>query len=222
MGHLLLVRHGQASLGADNYDHLSPLGQRQSQRLGEYWRSLGLKIDAVMIGTLQRHAQTLAGIEQGLQAPLTPVLWPGLNEYDADAVIRSVHPAPHPRPTTPEAYRAHFRLLRDGLRQWMQGHVAPEGMPSWADFVDGVRGALDQIQHHHEGTVLIVSSGGPIATAIAQVLQLDPEIAIELNLRMRNTSVSEFDFHRRRISCVSFNALPHLAEPAYAGWITYA
>lgn len=38
MGTLYLVRHGQASFGADDYDQLSPLGQRQSVRLGEYLR----------------------------------------------------------------------------------------------------------------------------------------------------------------------------------------
>ena len=222
MGQIYLVRHGQASLGADNYDQLSALGHRQSRRLGEYWRSLGLQFNAVMTGTLQRHAQTLDGIAQGLQAPLPAKQWRGLNEYDAEALIRSVHPGPHPRPTTPDAYRAHFRWLREGLRQWMLGGAHPEGMPSWPDFVNGVRDALDQVQRQHDGAVLIVSSGGPIATALAQVLELSPAIAIELNLRMRNTSVSELAFHPRRISCISFNALPHLAEAAYADWITYA
>ena len=31
---LTLVRHGQASFGADDYDHLSDLGRRQGVRLG--------------------------------------------------------------------------------------------------------------------------------------------------------------------------------------------
>ena len=30
MANLLIIRHGQASFGADNYDQLSPLGQRQA------------------------------------------------------------------------------------------------------------------------------------------------------------------------------------------------
>ena len=38
MGTLYLVRHGQASFGADDYDNLSPLGHQQSQRLGVYFR----------------------------------------------------------------------------------------------------------------------------------------------------------------------------------------
>mgnify|MGYP006207489193 FL=1 len=58
MGTLYLVRHGQASFGADDYDQLSERGQAQSQRLGAYWRERGLRFDAVYTGTLRRHAQT--------------------------------------------------------------------------------------------------------------------------------------------------------------------
>ena len=36
MGSIYLIRHGQASLGAANYDELSPLGVRQSQLCGEF------------------------------------------------------------------------------------------------------------------------------------------------------------------------------------------
>ena len=65
MGTLYLVRHGQASFGADDYDQLSALGQAQARRLGEYWReSLGpeLRFDAVLTGTLRRQLQTWQGI----------------------------------------------------------------------------------------------------------------------------------------------------------------
>jgi broad specificity phosphatase PhoE len=222
MGQLLLVRHGQASLGAANYDQLSPLGQRQSERLGAHWRSLDLHFDAVLCGSLQRHAQTLAGICEGLQTLLTPLVWEGLNEYDAEAVIDAIHPAPRPKPNTPEAYRQHFRLLRDGLRQWMAGVVSPRGMGTWDAFVQGVTSALDHVRQHSDGRVLVVSSGGPIATAIGHTLGLSPEACIELNLRMRNTSVSEFSFNRKRHRVVSFNTLPHLAEPPFSDWQTYA
>jgi broad specificity phosphatase PhoE len=93
MGTLYLVRHGQASLGASDYDQLSPLGQRQCQLLGEYWRSQGMRFDAVLCGGLKRHAQSLAAIGVGLgqagDLPTTQIR-PGLNEYDSEALIRSV------------------------------------------------------------------------------------------------------------------------------------
>ncbi len=79
MGTLYLVRHGQASFGADDYDQLSELGQRQAERLGRYWAERGLRFDAVLTGTLKRHAQTWQGIAQGAGLDLQPLAWPGLN-----------------------------------------------------------------------------------------------------------------------------------------------
>jgi len=222
MGQLYLVRHGQASLGADDYDQLSALGAQQSQRLGEHWRAQGLQFDAVITGTLKRHAQTLHGIQQGLGSSHEALLWPGLNEYDSEAVIRTIQKGPLTKPTTPEGYREHFRLLRDGLTQWMAGVVSPQGMPSYVDFVQGVSSALDHVRQNHDGNVLLVSSGGPIATAVAQVLQLSPETSIELNLRIRNSAVSEFSFNPKRHSLISFNTITHLESPTHKGWITYA
>ena len=100
MGHVFLVRHGQASFGADDYDQLSALGQQQSIRLGEYWRERGMALEAVLIGSLKRHRQTWEGIQLGLQDNrLQPLMWPGLNEYDSEAVIHCIHPAPLPNPT---------------------------------------------------------------------------------------------------------------------------
>jgi broad specificity phosphatase PhoE len=133
-----------------------------------------------------------------------------------------VQKGPLTKPTTPESYREHFRLLRDGLTQWMAGVVSPQGMPSYADFVHGVRSALDHVRQHHDGHVLLVSSGGPIATAVAQVLGLSPETSIELNLRIRNSAVSEFTFNPKRHSLISFNTITHLESPTHKGWITYA
>ncbi len=221
MGRLFLVRHGQASFGADNYDQLSPLGQRQCRRLGEYFRGKGLAFEAVLMGTLQRHAQSHAAIAEGLQVEHQPLLWPGLNEYDSAAVIAAVHPEKLTKPTSPEMYRAHFRLLRHGLQQWMAGATRPEGMPSYADFVAGVAGALDHVRQQHEGDVLIVSSGGPISTAVGLLLDTPAETTIELNLRIRNSSVTEFSFTPKRHSLVTYNTLPHLDAAGYEDWITH-
>ena len=93
MGNLFLVRHGQASFGADDYDQLSALGKQQSIRLGEYWRERGMVFEAVLTGSLKRHRQTWEGIQQGLQdTQLQALVWPGLNEYDSEAVLHSIHP----------------------------------------------------------------------------------------------------------------------------------
>ncbi len=271
MGTLYLVRHGQASFGADDYDVLSAMGHQQSVRLGEYFRHRGVTFEAALTGTLNRQTQTLAGICQGMgvefavpdeaernsviergssssqQGPRdwlcqtagaaapsggsalhavksvgAHILWPGLNEYDSEAVIGAIHPHKLEKPTSPEMYRSHFRLLRDGLAQWMAGVVSPRGMPSYTDFVAGVTSALDHVRKNCDGHVLLVSSGGPIATAVGHVLGTSPETTIELNLRIRNCSVTEFAFTPKRHMLVTYNTLPHLDGPEYAGWVTYA
>jgi broad specificity phosphatase PhoE len=222
MGTLYLVRHGQASFGADDYDCLSALGERQSLRLGEHFRLRGLHFEAAITGTLQRQQQTLAGISEGLGARIATRLWPGLNEYDSDALIAAIHPQPLAKPANPEMVRQYFRLLRQGLRQWMAGTSEPAGMPSYADFVAGVAEALDHVRSQHTGDVLMVSSGGPISNAIGQVLGTSPEGVIDLNMRIFNSAVSELTFNPQRHALVSYNTLPHLELPQYADWITHA
>ena len=233
MGTLYLVRHGQASFGAADYDQLSALGRQQAVRLGQYWRDKGLRFDAVLTGTLRRHAQTYEGIAEGLQQnsaapqplPLPLLELPGLNEYDSLALIRAIHTERLPRPDTAERYRQHFRLLCDALAQWMAGVISPQGMPSWQEFSDGVHGALERVRREHAGpehNVLLVSSGGPIATAVGQVLGTAPEVTIALNMRIRNSAVTEFSISPRRLMLQTFNSLAHLDAPECAGWVTHA
>jgi broad specificity phosphatase PhoE len=159
---------------------------------------------------------------QGAGLAHSPLVLRGLNEYDSAAVIASVHPQPLPKPETPQAYRHYFRVLRQGLTQWAHGALAPVGMPTYAEFTHGVREALDHVRRQHSGNVLMISSGGPIGNAVAQVLGAPPEAAIELNMRIRNTAITVFSFNPKRHSLLSFNSITHLDDPQYADWVTYA
>jgi broad specificity phosphatase PhoE len=222
MGTLYLVRHGQASFGAADYDHLSELGRRQCRELGHYFHSRGIAFEAVVVGSLRRHVQSLAALAEGYGAPLPEALsWPGLNEYDGEAVVRAIHPDPLPTTDTPAAYRQHFRLLREGLSRWMAGASQPAGMPNYRDWVAGIVGALDHVRTNYRGQVLLISSGGPIATAVGQVLGTPVETTIDLNYRIRNSAVTEFTFTERRHTLVTYNHVPHLDHPDRAGWLTH-
>ena len=224
MGTLYWVRHGQASFGADDYDQLSPLGHQQAVRLGQYLRPQlqSRPIEAVLMGSLKRHRQTWEGIAQGADLPHTPEVWPGLNEYDSHALIEAIHPEPLAKPDTPELYRHHFRLLREALKAWMDGRSQPRGMPSYAEFVGGIEAALDHVRQNCSGNALIVSSGGPISTAVGRVLGTPAETTIELNLRIRNTALSELAFNPKRHMLVTYNTLPHLDSDEHKDWVTYA
>jgi broad specificity phosphatase PhoE len=223
MGTIYLVRHGQASFGSHDYDRLSELGHRQCRALGEHFRSMRLSFDLVLTGTLRRHRETYDGISEGLGRRAEPERMIGLDEYDPEAIVRAIHSDELAPPKTPEAVRAHFRLLREGLVAWMQGRSVPVGMPSYADFAAGVSAALARARERADGGhVLIVSSGGPISAAVGLVLGLEAEPIVELNLRIRNSSVTEFVATPRRLSLLSFNHLPHLHQPDLADWVTYA
>ena len=221
MGTLYLVRHGQASFGADNYDQLSPLGVQQCQQLGRYFAAKNRRFAAVLTGTLQRQIQSYDALADGLGLRQPTLQLPELNEYDSHAVIAAIHPQPLTKPSTPEAYRQHFRILRDGLAAWMAGRTQPQGMPSYADFVAGIHAALARVRAVADGDVLVVSSGGPISTVVAQVLGAPAETSIELNLRIRNSAVSTFAVNPKRLALVTFNTLPHLDADEHASWVTH-
>lgn len=221
MGILYLVRHGQASFGANDYDQLSDLGTRQSVQLGSHFASKGITFDLVLCGMLRRHHQTLSAISEGMNQDLHAMHWPNLNEYNSEAVIAAIHPEPRDRTPTPDNYRHHFRLLRAGLLQWMLGNTQPQDTPSWEIFGRQVVAVLDHVRQSQAERVLLVSSGGPIASAIGHVLNTPPEATIELNMRLRNTAVSEFSFGPKRHALQTYNTLPHLEHLDVADWVSH-
>ena len=65
MSVVLLVRHGQASWGAADYDRLSSLGEQQSRVLGAALASRGVRPDLVVRGAMRRHRQTAEATAAG-------------------------------------------------------------------------------------------------------------------------------------------------------------
>ena len=123
----------------------------------------------------------------------------------------------------PLVMREHFRVLREALLAWAEDRTQPEGMPVWQAFQESAVAALAEArQRFPDGNVLIVSSGGPIAAIVAATLNAPPATAVELNLRIRNSSLTEFAATPRRHSLVSFNGLPHLDTNPDTTLITYA
>src|SRR6202012_4405433 len=173
---------------------------------------------------------TAQSIAQGLAEPGEPFqleTFPGLDEYKPEAVLMAFTgsvpaPAIEAARRDPVVVRDHFRILREALLAWAEGRTAPQDMPAWPAFQQGAVDALVEArQRFPDGNVLIVSSGGPIAAMVAGVLNAPPATAVELNLRIRNSSLTEFAATARRHHLVSFNGLPHLdtAEPSLT---TYA
>jgi broad specificity phosphatase PhoE len=231
VGTIYLVRHGQAAFGTDHYDRLTDLGVVQARLLGGYFSRRNIRFDAVFTGTLRRQSETAQGIFEGhpdLRTSPSPETFPGLDEYKPEAIMMALtgtFPAPALAAARrdPVVVREHFRALREALLAWAEDRTRPEGMPVWQVFQDSAVEALVEARRRFpDGNVLIVSSGGPIAAVVAATLNAPPATAVELNLRIRNSSLTEFAATPRRHNLISFNGLPHLDTNPDPTLVTYA
>ncbi len=225
MAEFYLVRHGQASFGADNYDKLSTLGHQQARWLGEYYRERGLDFDALVTGDLVRHVETGEGILEGLGAGLDADVQPGLNEFDFHSVVDaflSAHPDQAPPEGAPIA--AFYRVLKRAMQHWQADGLEGALPESWRGFHDRVAGAMAHIQQHyaHHRRVLVVSSGGAIAMWMRHMLATADDTVVELNLQIRNTGVTQGFFNKNVYRLSVFNQVPHLDREDRGDSITYS
>lgn len=220
MAELVLVRHGQASFGTDDYDRLSELGWCQSRWLGEYFRERDAAFDLVVRGSLRRHTETVAGIAEGAGSAIAAVEDARLNEYDSHALL-GAHLKGRPLPDTADR-RGHFRVLREAMYAWTEGTLAGQAHEPFDAFRARVLGAFGTLRVQEAKRILVVSSGGPISTIVASVLGMPWRGVVDLNLQTRNTGLTQLQAGTARIHFVSFNNVPHLDRPDRAGALTYS
>lgn len=215
---LLLVRHGQASYGAADYDNLSERGWAQARRLGEWLVRGGHRFEAVVVGGMRRHRQTAEGVaeafaEQGLALP-EPVADDGLAEFDHEAVFGAYLAKDPEDPIVVASRSGHPRdvgaMLQAALLAW--AHDELPGVPeSWGVFGQRVQSASERLEAlAGNDEVLVLSSGGVISRLAQIALDVPVTRAVELNLSLRNSALSEFHPHGGRLRMGSWNALPHL------------
>jgi len=231
MGAIYLVRHAQAAFGTDDYDRLTQIGFAQARLLGAYFAARNVRFDAVYTGTLRRHAETARSLlERDSARERGPAVAcvAGLDEYKPEALLTAfMGGSPMAMPVAvcrdPKLMREHFRRLREALLAWTEDRIQPAGMPAWRAFQNSAVAALVEARRRFaDGNVLVVSSGGPIAAVVAAALNAPAPTAIELNLRIRNSSVTEFTMSARRHQLLTFNELPHLDTQADPALTTYA
>ncbi len=230
MSQLYLVRHGQASFGAANYDQLSPLGYRQAQWLGEHFREVGVNFDRVVTGSLSRQQQTAQAILAGIGQTLPLHVDAGFNEFDfhglADIYCRFSDIA---LPGTDNGGREFFQMLRKAMVAWSRGELhateadtGKASLETWEAFHDRVQQALQQlVAREQEETVLAVSSGGAMAMALSQVLHCGVDTLINLNMQTRNTGVHHLFYNQRGFQLAGFNSLAHLQRAGRLNALSY-
>ncbi len=223
MGVVLLVRHGQASFDADDYDVLSPSGWLQSRVLGTWLAERSIRPDVVLHGRMRRQRETAEGLVAGsAMAGGRTEAWepellvdPGWDEFDHLGVVAAhqVDGAPVPRSDR----RAFQRLFTEAVGRWSSGEH--EGYAeTYVDFLGRVAGALDRAcaRAGPGGSVLVSSSGGPIAAAVASLLAPEEAPAAQRALWLRlNTVIVNASYSRVVVGAegprlLTFNEHPHL------------
>jgi broad specificity phosphatase PhoE len=218
---ILLVRHGQASWGSDDYDVLSRLGEKQSYVVGEALASRGVRPDLLIRGSMRRHRQTTEQALAGASWPASGVVVDeGWNEFDHEQVF-AMHPPGYGEDE--EMTRAQFQEWFDGaMIRWAGGDFDHDYDESFAAFGDRVDSALRRTAERlgSKETALVFTSGGAIARVVMSLLGGSPHTWAQLNPVTVNTSVTKVVVGRRGMTLVSFNEHSHL-EAAGAGFITY-
>lgn len=211
MSLIYLVRHGQASFGTDDYDRLSELGQRQSRWLGEYFAERGLSFSRVLCGTLARQRDTATGILSAMAETIEPIVHPGFDEYHAGPIYTAFTGGRSPVEHQRADYKEYWQTFRNAMNHWSASGL--DGVPeTWAEFGDRIQAGLAAAAQGtgRDDRILVVSSGGAICRAVADITGAPPATAIELNLQFRNTGICELIAGGGRFRLLSFNHVPHL------------
>lgn len=235
MGSIYLIRHGQASFGADDYDVLSPVGVRQSQALGEHLAQLGLRLDRCLAGGLRRQRDTARLALERMQAAgcAVPLLEidSAFDEFDAAGVIRVA--LPRLLPDEPGAlhvlrngaqHRSEFqRLFALMVQRWHDGEHPDDGLESWQAFIARVDAGLQRVleQAGSGENIAVFTSGGTIAALLHLVTRITPSQAFALNWQIINTSLSQLKYRGRDVALASFNSQAHVRLLRAPELVTY-
>lgn len=227
MAEVVVVRHGQAAFGTDDYDRLTGIGWEQARLLGTHFADMTQEFDAVFTGTMRRHRETLAGIGEALgQANIAipdAVELPGLNEYDFHSLVASYVAATgnvlDGSPPDLADAKSFYRVLRLALLAWSRDELKNVEEP-WQTFEQRVRGTLAATSAIR-GRVLVVTSGGPVSAMLREVLKLDVETMVKTNLQAKNTGVTRYFTRGSQFNLNMFNAVPHLENVIHRHLITY-
>ncbi len=224
MGQLILVRHGQASFGADDYDVLSPTGWEQGRALGAWLREAGIAPTALVQGSLRRHRETLSAMaESAGWGDLAPQVDAGWDEFDHVGLVSGFEGH-----SVADLDRRSFQALFErATASWTSGeHVGD--FESYADFLARVRASLARaVERCGSGeTVVVVTSGGPVAAVCAGLVDPDgtaPDAegsqAVTARLWQRfntvavNSAMSRIVVGSTGARLLTFNEHPHAVGP---------
>lgn len=202
MSTIFLIRHGQASFGAADYDQLSALGVEQSGVLGGAL-SARLPPDAplhVFTGDMRRHHQTAANCLAAMRCEHSPTIHAGFNEFDHEEVIERYEPRYVDREAmqadllrASDPRRAFQRMFEHAIARWTSGEHDADYRESWPAFRARCADALAHVAAAtpRDGFALVFTSGGTITALCQGLMNLPDAVALRLNWTLANAGVTK-------------------------------
>jgi broad specificity phosphatase PhoE len=223
-----LIRHGQASFGAADYDHLSAMGKAQAEHLGRWFAHTGKRPDLIAVGTLRRHVHTadLCLQAAGIDAPRLQL--PELDEVDHVEILRRYRPdlvsfeaLREEMGRQPDPQRAFQEMFVAAIDRWTDGAQDGDYAVSWPVFRARVLQALKVLAEYRAQSIWAFTSGGPIAVIANALLRAPPGDTFALSWPLVNTSLTRIAAAGDGPRLVSYNAWPHLEAPEHKHLVTH-
>ncbi|RKP55939.1 histidine phosphatase family protein [Pararobbsia silviterrae] len=244
MGQLFLVRHGQASFGAADYDRLSALGVTQADLLGRWFKSCALPADRIVAGAMRRHRETAEHCMAAFDAEAVPriealAIDARLNEFDhahvmdvyrarlAVEALQTVEAgggADADRRAAAALSSAELeRQFALAMGRWMGGEHDADYEESWTQFRGRCIAAFEALTDgsHPSKHIVVFTSGGVIAAICQHVLDLTNKATRELNWSLANTGVTRLLFTKGRRGFGYLNSTAHVEWAREPAWLTY-
>lgn len=206
MGVVHLVRHGQASWGAADYDVLSALGEEQSGVVGAALSARGITPDVVLHGAMVRQRRTaeLASAAAGWGRALEGD--DGWDEIDHVAALSALPDPDDGGAGDPD------RRFASAVQRWMTGEHDSDYHETFAGFLARVDAAADAVtaRVRDSGTAVVFTSGGPIARTASRLVDGDVSTYRKLARVVINTGVTTLVTSPRGTTLLTFNDHAHL------------
>ncbi len=213
---IYLVRHGQASFGAESYDKLSPNGEQQAKILGQYFDDILKESPYVVAGSMQRHQQT-AKISLAECFPESEIVTiPAWNEFNHQQFFAQYEPrfnqpellkADVAQHANPRAYLS--KIFEGAIERWTGGDYHHEYEESWPEFKarveNGLQHLCDELANTQPRYAVVFTSGGVISVAVGKLLGLSPEKTFALNWAIANTSLTTLRLVGNEAQLLSLN-----------------
>jgi len=224
---LLLIRHGQASFHAEDYDRLSGIGEQQSRELGTWLARCRQAPDLVAIGPRLRHRDTATLCLAAAKIDAEPLLLDGLDEVDHHELLARQRPDLAGAGQLREALkqesdpkRAFQELFVAALHRWIGGKHDTDYSCTWPMFRERVLDALAQLQQRQASSIWAFTSGGPIAVIVGTLLGVPLEQTFNLSWPLVNSGMTRLRLGSHGASLVTYNSWPHLENGNSCEWIT--